>query len=132
MTNDRTPPEWFLIHEEVLPHVMKRVAASVSELNLSLQVRSAPMMAHWFLLDSFVLARKANEQGMHANALALLRQCVEALSVIELGLCAHPEQESILLRWDDDKLNPGKLRAWLELNIWPRYGTGLWSEPWAT
>lgn len=26
---------------------------------------------------------------------------------------------------------PGKLRAWLENNVWPGYGLGLWTEPWA-
>jgi hypothetical protein len=68
---------------------------------------------------------------MHANALALMRQCVEAMSVIELGICGHPGAEAVLLKWDSDQLSSGKLRAWLQAHVWPRYGTGLWAEPWS-
>jgi hypothetical protein len=96
------------------------------------QVRSAPMLAHWFVLDTLLLANQANREGMHANALALTRQCVEAISIIELGICGHPEAQAVLLKWDSDDLTPGKLRAWLQANVWPNYGNGLWQEPWST
>lgn len=89
------------------------------------------MLAHWFLLDSLLLAHQANKDGMHANALAITRQCIEAIGIIELGICGHPDAETRLLEWDSDKLPPGKLRAWLEQNVWPQYGTGLWTEPWS-
>lgn len=69
---------------------------------------------------------------MHANALALTRQCVEAISIIELGVCGHPEAEAKLLEWDSDKLKAGNLRKWLDENVWPNCGTGLWSESWST
>ena len=69
---------------------------------------------------------------MHANALSLTRQCLEALTVVELGVCGHKDSESILLKWDKDEFTAGKLRAWLEQHVWPMYGSGLWSEPWAT
>ena len=84
------------------------------------------------MLDSLLLANRANREGMHANALSLTRQCLEALTVVEIGICGHEESESILLKWDKDELTPGKLRAWLERHVWPSYGSGLWSEPWAT
>lgn len=127
----RPPPEWFAISEEATPQVMRRIAGSVSDLPLAIQVRSAPMLAHWFLLDTLLLANRANREGMHANALALTRQCLEAISVVEVGLCGHPEAEAALIKWDGDEVNPGKLRAWLESNVWPRYGAGLWTEPWS-
>ena len=126
----RRTPEWFVIGEKANSQVMRRIAASVSDLPMTPQVRSAPMLAHWFLLDTLLLANHANREGMHANALALMRQCVEAISLVELGVCGHPEAEATLVRWEEDKLNPGKLRAWLEIHAWPRYGAGLWSEPW--
>ncbi|WP_342239376.1 hypothetical protein [Inquilinus sp. OTU3971] len=125
-------PDWFTIGEEANPEVMRRIAESVSSLPLELQVRSAPMLAHWFLLDSMLLANRANRDGMHANALALTRQCVEAISIIELGICGHHEAEAKLLKWESDKLTPGSLRAWLGSSVWPRYGAGLWTEPWST
>ena len=126
----RPIPEWFDISEEATPQIMQRIAASVSDLQMSIQVRSAPMLAHWFLLDTMLFANTANREGMHANALALTRQCVEAIGIIELGVCGHPEAEAMLTRWDCDDLPPGKLRAWLDRNVWPKYGAGLWTEPW--
>ena len=111
---------------------MNRIADAVSENNLGLQVKRVPQLAHWFLLDALFLANQANRDGMHANALVLTRQCIEAICVIELGICGHPEAESTLVRWEDDRLSPGKLRAWLEDKVWPQYGTGIWNEPWST
>lgn len=119
-----------MIGEEASPQVMQRIAESVSSLQLTLQVRFVPRLAHWFLLDTLFLANRANRDGMHANALALTRQCVEATGVIELGICRHPDAEGTLIRWDKDGLNPGRLRAWLESNLWWKYGAGLWAEPW--
>lgn len=124
-------PEWFRLSEEATPLVMKGVSAATATNKMSMQVRSAPMLAHWFMLDSLLLANQANREGMHANALSLTRQCLEALNVIELGICGHKEAETILERWDSDKITAGKLRAWLQNNVWPQYGSGMWSEPWS-
>ena len=107
----RPTPEWFTISETATSQVMQRIAASVSDLAMTQQVRSTPMLAHWFLLDTLLLANRANKEGMHANALALTRQCVEAIGIVELGVCGHSEAEATLLRWESDRLNPGKLRA---------------------
>src|SRR5689334_21366917 len=100
----RSIPEWFTVGEATTGQVMQRIAASICDLPMSEQVRSAPMLAHWFLLDTLLLANRANRDGMHANALALTRQCVESMSVIELGICGHPQAESILTAWDADRL----------------------------
>jgi hypothetical protein len=128
----RIAPDWFVLSERTTPVVMARIADATSKCQMSLQIRASPMLAHWFMLDSLLLANQANREGMHANALSLTRQCLEALTVIELGICAHKDAESLLLKWDGDALTPGKLRAWLEQNVWPHYGCGLWTEPWAT
>ena len=125
-------PEWFPATEEANPETMRRIAEAVSSSQMTLQVKSAPMLAHWFMLDSLLLANQANRDGMHANALALTRQCVEAIGVIELGICRHPEAEAALLKWEADNLTPGKLRAWLQEKVWAGYGAGLWAEPWST
>lgn len=117
--------------ETVTGEIMDRVSNSLASSNLQLQVKNCPLLAHWFVLDSLYLANQANREGMHANALVATRQCVEALSIIELGLCKHPEAHLILAEWESDKRNPGKLRAWLEVNVWKHYGAGLWDEPWS-
>lgn len=102
-------PEWFTICEDATPQVMERVGRTVTANAMVLQVKSAPMLAHWFVLDTLLLANQANREGMHANALALTRQCVEAISIIELGVCGHPDAEATLLKWDADELTHRKL-----------------------
>jgi hypothetical protein len=109
---------------------MDRIASAACENSMSLQVKFLPQMAHWFLLDSLLLANQANRDGMHANALSLTRQCFEAIAVIELGVCDHKDAEGMLTKWEKDEVSPGKLRAWLEANVWPAYGAGLWTETW--
>ena len=109
---------------------MKRIAEAVSAVDLPLQVKFLPMQAHWFALNALTLANQANRDGMHANALALTRQCVEAISVVEIGLCRHADAAETLLQWNDDRLSAGELRKWLSVNVWPNYGSGLWVEPW--
>lgn len=131
---DRTPksaPEWFVISDEVRPLTLQRLAESLDALRLPLQIRTAPVQAFWFLSNSLFLASQANQDGMHANALSITRQCLEAISVIELGLSQVPAAEQVLLRWEADKESAGSLRKWLEANVWPNYGHGLWSEPWS-
>jgi len=123
-------PEWFEIIDTATQQVMQRIAGAVAANTMSLQVRSSPMLAHWFILDTLLLANGANRQGMHANALALTRQCIEAISVVELGICNHPDAEGMLLKWDGDRATAGELPKWLQANVWPHYGTGLWTEPW--
>lgn len=126
----RKIPEWFALTERATAPVMERIASAASANTMSLQVRLAPSLAHWFMLDSLLLANKANRDGMHANALSLTRQCLEALSVIELGISGHSDAEAVLLKWNDDQLTAGNLRAWLEQQLWQSYGSGLWKEPW--
>ncbi|EXJ51016.1 hypothetical protein [Microbacterium sp. MRS-1] len=127
----RSEPEWFRLTEAATTEIMSRVSEAVSANAMAPQVQALPTLAHWFLLDGLLLANQANRAGMHANALALTRQCVEAMSIIELGICGHPDAEATLHKWEADELTPGKLRAWLQANVWPQYGTGLWNEHWS-
>lgn len=110
---------------------MEHVRAAIEARTLPLQVKFAPSLAHWFVLDSLHLANEANRAGMHANALALTRQCIEAFSVIELGICAHPGAADMLHKWWDDTITAGQLRRWLSEQVWSQYGSGLWHEPWS-
>ncbi len=68
---------------------------------------------------------------MHANALSITRSCIEAITIIELGLVGSSEAEELLWQWSRDEKTPGRLRSWLESNVWKDYGSGLWSEPWS-
>jgi hypothetical protein len=122
---------WFDIGERLSKPTLDRVGDAVSDLNRPIGVKNCPLLAFWFFLDSMLLANQANREGMHANALALTRQCVEAMSVIEIGLSTASGAGDVLQRWNDDFESPGRLRKWLSVNAWPSYGHGLWAEPWA-
>lgn len=124
-------PDWFKFTDIATTETMQRISKSVASNNMDLQINHSPMLAHWFMCDSLLLSNKANKDGMHANALVLTRQCVEAISIIELGICRHPDAETILFKWRNDQMTPGKLRGWLEGNVWIKYGFGLWNESWA-
>lgn len=124
-------PAWFSLTEEVTPATMARLAESLRALPLPIQLRFLPLQAHWFVLDSLFLANRANREGMHANALALTRQCLEAISVIELGIAPYNAASEVLARWEKDEISAGEVRKWLSTNAWPSYGSGLWSEPWS-
>lgn len=88
------------------------------------------MLAYWFMMDTLQLSNHANRRGMHASALATVRQCVESLSIIELGLCGHSGAEQVLTEWEGDNKTAGAIRKWLQENVWGAYGSGLWNEPW--
>lgn len=124
-------PEWFRLTQVLTPQTFERIGIAVERNQMGIQTNNSPILAYWFMCNSFYLASDANQKGMHANALALTRQCVEALGVIELGICKNDGAEGALVKWNDDKLSPGKLRAWLQDNVWQTYGPGLWNEPWA-
>jgi hypothetical protein len=126
----RIIPDWFTLAEDANPKIMQRLSAATERLNLPVQVAALPRQALWFLMNSVYMANLANREGMHANALSITRQCLEAISIIELGLAQTPDASQLLRRWESDSASAGELRKWLEQNVWPGYGAGLWSEPW--
>jgi hypothetical protein len=128
---ERTLPEWFQLQEQMTPLIFERMSHALSNADLPIEVRHEPLQAFWHLSNVLYVANVANREGMHATALSLTRQCVECISVIELGLCNHPEAVGLLSRWHADKIKPGDLRIWLERNVWPQYGVGLWAESWS-
>jgi len=74
---------------------------------------------------------EANKQGKHSVAVCLVRQCLEALTIIDVGLQKPAYAEPLLLAWSEGKKTAGQLRQNLEHDIWPHYGKGLWTESWA-
>lgn len=124
-------PEWFALTDRATRETMERIARSVERVELPLQTKHLPMQAHWFILDSLTLANQANREGMHANALSLTRQCLEAISIVELGLARQSGAAEMLAKWEGDRASPGEVRKWLSENVWPSYGAGLWTETWA-
>jgi hypothetical protein len=127
----KSVPEWFVLSEELSPLVFQRLSFALSNVSLPMNIKMQPLQAFWHVLNVLHIANQANREGMHANALSITRQCIECISIIELGLSQNSEAFGLLERWNRDGLRPGDLRAWLEKNIWPAYGLGLWSESWS-
>lgn len=103
-------PEWVKLSEAANAPTNKQVAEVISNLSLPIDVRYTPMQAHWFMLDSLLIANRANQDGMHAIAVALTRQTLEAMTIVELGLVQHNHAGSILAKWNENSISPGELR----------------------
>jgi len=129
---ERDRPEWLIQSDEAFDPTHKRMAKALQNHDLPVQLANTPLQALWFFVSSMGLAYDANKEGMHANALSLTRQCIETLSLVELGISRHAGRETILKRWEDGKVSPGQLRQWLAKNLWPTYGSGIWQEDWET
>jgi len=98
-----------------------------------LHLRFIPHYAGKHCLESVRLSRLANEGGAHAVAVGLLRDGVEALSLVALAISHDPDKVRLLNRWDEERLSAGELRQYLEAQVWPRVSiTGLWGESWAS
>lgn len=124
-------PEWFTRAEEAIDPVCQRIATAIQSNDLPTHLALAPQEAVHFFMHSMKIAYEANKAGIHANALSQTRYCIEALAIIELGICRKNGREAILDDWLKGKATPGKIRQWLAREVWPSYGTGLWSESWA-
>jgi hypothetical protein len=90
-----------------------------------------PECAAIHLAHSLGTSMWANEQGHHSTALCLMRQCIECLTIIDVGLQEVVYGDQILNEWQCSKRSQGDIRKQLERDVWPRYGRGLWNETWA-
>ena len=124
-------PRWLDICDQYMWPVVKASLARAGscagrEPRESAAVHSAAIhFAH--CLD---FSQRANREGRHAVAISLARQCVEGLTIVDLGFCGSPDASSLLGAWIDGRKSQGEVRKWLELNLWSNRGTGLWAEPW--
>jgi hypothetical protein len=118
-------------HENLIP-LLEHTSASISEReDLTAYVRIAPLSASYHLHQCTLSSIDANENGRYSVAMALLRQCVEALTIIEVGLQSSEFATSVLDAWLKDKLTPGQIRKKLETEVWSKYEFGLWEESWS-
>ena len=97
-----------------------------------LQLQFIPHYAGKHCLESIRLSRLANGGGAHAVAVGLLRDAVEALSLVALGICHDGAKLRILSEWNEEKRSAGEVRKYLEEVVWPTLGiSGLWGEQWS-
>lgn len=130
--NNAKLPEWIERSNEAYEPIHKRIANAIQNNGLPVHLSLAPQEALYFFINSMQIAYDANLAGIHANALAQTRYCIEALSIVELGVTRKAGREETLERWLHNEITPGKLRQWLAREVWPEYGFGLWTESWDT
>ncbi len=122
-------PKWPILGENLL--------TPVAEANLSVtrnitfgngQVEPLPYMAGCHFAGCLGTSIEANKQGKHSVAICLVRQCLEALTIVDVGLQHPVYAEPLLLASSEGKTTAGQLRQNLEHDVWPQYGKGSWSE----
>ena len=127
-------PEWLRRTDSLIPALLGYFQDNlqdiphISDQHLSMMPYCAAL--HWYsALESSI---DVNLRGHHAVALCLVRQCLEAQSVITLGLFNSRGTEHMLQRWASGTATHGQIRQYLEHEVWPSFGhRGLWGEPWA-
>jgi hypothetical protein len=123
---------WLELCRQLLWDIVRLGLQTIEELDLGdFNLETIPHCALLHLSSCLQASAHANEKGEHAIAVCLIRQCIEALTLIEVGLQQKDYACPLLEKWRDGKKSHGNLRASLEKHVWPRYGNGLWDEPWS-
>ncbi len=125
------PPQWFQIGEPLLWPTLHAVIKILDEKRTDrFDLDIMPQCAAIHLMHALETSIDTNLRGRHTIAIGLVRQCVEALTLVDVGLQKASFRDPLLEAWANDKMSPGKMRQELQKNIWPRYGCGLWNESW--
>jgi len=125
------PPAWFQIGESVLWPTLELALQKVSERRTgNMHLDLMPECAAIHLMHCMEASAQSNQLGRHAIAICLVRQCVEAMTLIDIGLQEQNYRDGLLKDWSDESKSQGAIRKSLEREVWPRYGYGLWTETW--
>jgi len=124
-------PEWKILASEVAPLVLSLTDRELSQ-NVSgnLDVTLIPQLATYHLNACLNASIEANAAFQPSVAVCLLRQCVEALTVIDVGFQNSHFRAALFEDWRAGKITTGALRKPLSEKVWPRYGVGLRNESW--
>ena len=83
-------PRWLQICQANLIPLLEHTSASFNQSNdLNANVRITSILASYHLHQCILSSIDANEKGRHSVAIALLRQCIEALTIVDVGLQSH-------------------------------------------
>jgi hypothetical protein len=125
-------PQWFQLGDKLMWPLIGMGIASTRKQHFSSYdydvMADLALCHHAGCLEA---SNEINRRGKHSAAICLVRQSVEALTIAEIGLQDASFAEPLLRGWKKGKKSHGELRRALEREIWPRYGAGLWDEPWA-
>ena len=126
------PPSWFVtgnrLKGDVFPTAVK--ALRCLETPDAMHESLIPEAALFHSSDCLTASMQANAAGQHSVAIGLLRSCLEALTLVDVGLQANEYRLPRLRQWNQKKRTASDIRKDLERDVWPRYGYGLWDEAW--
>lgn len=124
-------PEWKSVAAEVAPVVLSLVDRELAQNeSRDLHANLIPHLATYHLNACLNASIEANAAFQPSVAICLLRQCVEALTVIDVGFQDLSLRDPLFEEWRAGKTTTGGLRKCLAETVWPRYGVGLWDESW--
>lgn len=124
-------PRWIIIYDQLANPVISLALNVLHKLKFGdLNLVAIPVCAATHLSTCLEMSNAANKRGYHSVSACLLRQCVETLTLIDIGLQSEEYARPLLEEWRDGKRGHGELRSNLEKAVWPGYGKGLWSESW--
>jgi hypothetical protein len=124
-------PAWFQIGEPLLWPTLQVAHQKLSERRTgNMHLDLMPECAAIHLMHCMEASIETNQRGRHAVAISLVRQCVEAMSLIDVGLQEQHYRDTLLEGWSDETKSQGEIRKALERAVWGRYGCGLWTERW--
>ena len=126
-------PRWLELGEQLLVPILALAQKSLDKpwATGEYDISQIAKLAIFHLAASLDSSLDANEKGRHAVGISLTRQCIEALTLIDVGLQDEAFAVPLLQRWRDGTKSSGELRQELEKKVWPNYGNGLWDEPWS-
>lgn len=127
------PPPWFVTGGRLKGEVFPAALAALRSLETPGAFHDSliPELALFHVSDCLAASMQANGGGQHSVAVSLLRGCLEALTLVDLGLQANAYRLPRLGQWNAAKRTAGDIRRDLERDVWPRYKQGLWNESWS-
>lgn len=124
-------PEWKIIGEEIAGKIFQAgMSALAPNREKDPDFGVLPELALYHIQACLNESINASRCFQPAVAICLLRQCVEALTIVDVGLQPKEFRVLHLKSWREGNSTAGSLRKGLASYAWPKYGNGLWEESW--
>lgn len=131
MTSERKP-KWLQLTDRIMGPLFLTASGVLEKSDpKSIHLSYIPYLALHHLFNCLYASIVVNQKGQHSVAVCLIRQAVETLTLIDLGLQDDTYRLPLLEAWESGKKTQGEIRKALEHDIWPKYGHGLWDESWS-
>lgn len=124
-------PTWKRIVDELSGPIFTAADAVLKGKESSnLDASLIPHLALYHLFACINTSIEANAKAQPSCSMSLIRQYVESLTIVDLGLQKSAYRDPVLDQWHAGRRTTGEIRKHLAQTVWPRYGTGLWDESW--